>query len=614
MACHNLCTILRPPTNYRALLGLGLNFCPTPKFTTHNIQPNCERFQRDLYTKSFMAPNNKPLPKLFMRSEWSPPIHLVNKSLQRRTGLFIKRTKQLFVKKRSRSNLLPYQRHLLMTLRNNKNFVIINADKNLGPCIIERQQYIDRALKDHLTDRTTYVRVTGNDKISKMYHIKQLLLRFIDSYKKILPPEDIKFLKRTAEVKDPYPKFYLTAKVHKTPWKTRPIVSLSGSQLHGLGQWIDKSLQPFVVKLPSYVKSLFDLKEELNNLPPFPPNVKIGTADAVSMYTNIDTVHAHTEISKVLRLSDLSTPQMKGIIMHALHIVMNNNLFEFGDTAWLQIDGTAMGVSPSCCYAMLYFSPKEQEIRDKFPEILFLKRYIDDIFYIWESHANEELDKQRWHEFTVEINTYGKLKWEFTKLSKQQIFLDLTITLELNGKFSTTLYEKAYNPYLYLPPHSSHPKGSLRGLIYGAVHRIIRLTTSEINVKTSIQKLYERLLYRGYRRSLLLQVIRDTYKKLQSNDRPNNTRDQLDISKTIIMHLTYHPLDPPSNRIQEIFSDKINHPYRLAPLPQIKNHKNEEIGINRLLVAYHRPPNIGNLLSSRLIKADSGPLVSSYLD
>ena len=48
MAFHNLCktsTIL--PIGNKSLLGLGLNFCPQPKFSnkTSDIQPT--RFQRD---------------------------------------------------------------------------------------------------------------------------------------------------------------------------------------------------------------------------------------------------------------------------------------------------------------------------------------------------------------------------------------------------------------------------------------------------------------------------------------------------------------------------------------------------------------------------------------
>ncbi len=506
MACHNLCTTTDPPMNFRALLGLGLNFCPKPRYTNFNITEQCTRFTTDIYTKSFMAPNNKPIPRLFKRSDWRPPSHLVNYSLQRRTGVFLHKLKKLFIKRKVRSNLLPHQRTILGTLRKNKQFLIIQADKNLGPCIIERDQYIKRALKDHLLDTTTYRQLTPFEKHNKIHHLQRLLNNFIDLHKQHLPKEDVKFLKRSASVTDPLPKFYLTAKVHKTPWKTRPIVSLSGSLLHGLGQWTDKILQPFVKELPSYVQSSFELKELLLNLPPLPSNAILGTCDAVTMYTNIDTVHALSEIRKVIRFSNKATTKEKTAVLHSLDLIMKNNIFEFGDTTWLQIDGTAMGVSPSCCYAMLYFSPHEEYIKNRFPELYFYKRYIDDVFYIWIPQHNPSEDTLRWSEFCQQMNSYGKLRWEFSNLSKQQNFLDLMIYLKPDGTFETEIYEKAHNPYLYLPSHSTHPSGSLKGLIYGSLHRIIRLTSSPDTTRNAIQRLYHRLLVRGYDRNLLTRI------------------------------------------------------------------------------------------------------------
>ncbi len=44
MACHNLCTYKRPPPNFCQLLGLGLNFCLIPKFTTWQNDKYLARF------------------------------------------------------------------------------------------------------------------------------------------------------------------------------------------------------------------------------------------------------------------------------------------------------------------------------------------------------------------------------------------------------------------------------------------------------------------------------------------------------------------------------------------------------------------------------------------
>jgi hypothetical protein len=611
MACHNLCTIKTPPLNYRALLGLSLKFCPTPKYSSYNISVYCDRFRNDLYTKAFMGLSDKPIPRLYQKSTWKPPIKLINATLQRRTDTFIAHLRRMFVKRKCKSNLLPYQRNILKILIENKDFLVINADKNLGPCIIERQIYIQRALNEHLKDTTTYKQLTTSEKVNKIYHLRKILENFINDNKKFLSKDDIKFLQRSTIVEDPLPKFYLTAKVHKVPWKTRPIVSLSGSLLHGLGRWIDKLLQPFVKALPTYIQSSFHLKELLEKLPTLSSKVRIGTCDAVSMYTNIDTSHALTEISKVLRLSPLSDPKEKSIIMHALYIVMTNNIFDFGDTTWQQIDGTAMGVSPSCCYAMLYFSPKEAEVMELFPELLFLKRYIDDIFYLWECHDDLIHDANRWEQFKLVMNTFGKLKWEFNELDTCVNFLDLIIDLK-DGKFTTKLYEKAFNPYLYLPSHSSHSPGSLKGLLHGSIRRIIRLTTLESDINLSIQKLYERLLHRGYSTSLLRRTIAATLHSIKNPSTSN--KEPIDMKSTVLLHLTYNPTDPKSNKIQELFESEIAHPYLLTSLSDLKNHKKERTGIEKLLISYHRLPNLGNLLSPRILKPESGPLVSSYIN
>ncbi|KAL7475648.1 hypothetical protein ACHAW6_001558 [Cyclotella cf. meneghiniana] len=63
---------------------------------------------------------------------------------------------------------------------------------------------------------------------------------------------------------------------------------------------------------------------------------------------------------------------------------------------------------------------------------------------------------QQWH----------GLQWAFEDPVYSINFMDLTISI-VNGQLYTTLYKKPQNLYLYLPPHSSHPKRIERGLIYG---------------------------------------------------------------------------------------------------------------------------------------------------
>jgi hypothetical protein len=291
--CQNLCTTIPPPDNYRALLGLSLKYIPIPRYTNHNnLIGWTDRFRQDMYTKMFLAHTATSIPRLYVRSDWTPPVHMVNYNLQYRVNNFIKRIFTIFTKKKARSNMLPFQRRILAHLRTSKTHVVINADKNLGPCIIERAQYIQCALQDHLLDSTTYRKLKQQQANRQIDSIKNKLNQFIEYYERKLDPSDIKFLKRTLEVIDPYPKFYITAKIHKKPWKSRPIVSVSGSLLDGLGRWVDKILQPYIKAAHSAVLSSTSLKDMLMELEHLPPNTRLFTTDAVSMYTNIDTDHA----------------------------------------------------------------------------------------------------------------------------------------------------------------------------------------------------------------------------------------------------------------------------------------------------------------------------------
>ena len=104
----------------------------------------------------------------------------------------------------------------------------------------------------------------------------------------------------------PYARFYLTLKAHKLrpgrtvdELKSCPIVSCPGSLLHDLGMWIDRKLQEIARKTISNFKNSLELKQQLLLLN-LPPNARLFTADAMSMYTNIPTHTALNLIGKHL--------------------------------------------------------------------------------------------------------------------------------------------------------------------------------------------------------------------------------------------------------------------------------------------------------------------------
>jgi hypothetical protein len=96
------------------------------------------------------------------------------------------------------------------------------------------------------------------------------------------------------------------------------------------------------------------------------------------------------------------------------------------------------------------------------------------------------------------MNGWHGLEWECTTPPSTTInFMDLTITI-IDGRLETTLFEKAENLYLYIPPHSSHPRGIFTGLIYGQVLRIRHLCSKSIDADNKINEFLSRLMARGH--------------------------------------------------------------------------------------------------------------------
>jgi hypothetical protein len=104
------------------------------------------------------------------------------------------------------------------------------------------------------------------------------------------------------------PYFYLLPKIHKIPWKTRPVVSGVSTVNEPLSKWIDIQLQQVIHLCPAYLKDSWQLQRELRELQPLPPDAICFMADAVWMYTNIDNQHGIETIGRWLNLHRANLP------------------------------------------------------------------------------------------------------------------------------------------------------------------------------------------------------------------------------------------------------------------------------------------------------------------
>ena len=563
------------------------------------------RFSRDLQVKCFMAGKEGDAhfnPRLYVKSEWKPQPGWNPDGLLERIDDFTKMVKSNCRIAKSTSNLPPHQRRALQFLRNNRDYLVIRCDKNLGPALIERENYIRLIIRDHLSDTKTYTRLTQEMAESIDETIRRRIRAWMHKHS-VITKNERKFIAHhlKSSEKDPFCVFYGLAKVHKTPLATRPVVSYSGSTCWALGVWIDSKLQHVAKQQASYFRDSFSLKEDLSSLS-LQPNDYIFTADAVSMYTNIPTEKALRIITNLL-ISRFADEVPTSAIIEALEIVMKNNIFTFGDMFFKQNTGTAMGAPPAPPWANIYMAISENQFLPHQPNLIFYRRFIDDVFGIWRDTG----DRKKWEFFKSKLNNpFFELKWEISDLSKSCTYMDLNIEITGNS-ISTSLYEKPNNLHLFIPAKSCHPPGLLKGMIFGMIYRIRRLCSEKEDQDKFIKEYYVSLIRRGYDRTTLLPIF-DSALHLRQK------RQQRDQKRQVFFHVKYHPKNTPPSMIQKIWRQTIAEPPNSAHLSKLRNFTGHPTGITSLVIAHSRSPNLGNLLSYRKLNDDDGPLASSYMD
>ena len=110
-----------------------------------------------------------------------------------------------------------------------------------------------------------------------------------------------------------------------------------------------------------------------------------------------------------------------------LFLILTENSFQFCGSNYLQIHGTAMGTKMAVAFANIFMARIERQILSQSCiKPLFWKRYIDDVFSLW----NTSLDKiesfvekaNNFHspiKFTAEMSPETEIKFLDTKVCKR---------------------------------------------------------------------------------------------------------------------------------------------------------------------------------------------------
>jgi hypothetical protein len=586
LAFHNLCTYDKLPLGTRQLLGLNLNFCLASKNSKTNLNKTILRMARSIRINSYLKQqslneNAEYHKQIYIcNSNWHPPPAsiLIENQITAFEKLLKAKQQELEIKNQNSAllNLTPLQKSALIKLRQNNSIIIKPTDKNLGPAIMDAETYTKQILQNHLLTNN-YQQLSSAEAQQRYNAVQNDLKNLITSNRDAISKPELTYFQRSFKQRHRLPIFYGLPKVHKHPIALRPVVSSVNSFLSVFSNWLDFKMKELLPLVKSYTKNSFDVLQDLHRLQ-IPSNAVLFSADAKSMYTNIDTKIGLQSFKSFLELNKDLIPNNfpTNLFLKILETVMSNNIFSFADTKWLQLSGTAMGTPTACAYATITYGHHENtEILTKFtPNLLYYRRYIDDIFGVWVPPESNQTAV--WKNFESTLNAWGSLEWIIEKPSYKTVFLDLNIEL-INSKIQTSTFQKSLNLYLYLPPRSAHPPSCFKGLIAGEMRRYW-LQNNQTGFISILEKLIIRLTERGHQLKDIIPILQHTATQLNNAYLKQPSRDE---GNTLYIHQTYHPQGIQRGVIRTLYNKT------LKPI----------LDFDRMTVAISRPRNLRDILT-----------------
>lgn len=220
--------------------------------------------------------------------------------------------------------------------------------------------------------------------------------------------------------------------------------------------------------------------------------------DVESLYTNID----HEEGLHALRhfISERTdTKPPSHFIVQLTEFIIHNNVFIFTDKLYRQKIGVPMGCCFSPNYACLYLGLWEKlhvlnPINPFHHCITWYGRYIDDLLFIFNGTETQVLE---FHQYLNSINSNIKLSIEY---SKHKIdFLDLTISIDVDGMLHTTIFRKKTSKNTILRADSFHPPHLIENIPFGQFQRLRRICDDNADFERQADNMSERFIKRAYK-------------------------------------------------------------------------------------------------------------------
>ena len=448
----------------------------------------------------FHGSNNEPHP-FHVKSNWQPPVQT---SVALESYLEEVKTQLAEVKiQQPKQNLSHSERTALKELKSDATINLKKADKGTTTVIMNKQDKIQEGQiqldneKHYKSLEKPMVQTTSNKVnrlISELYQGK-----FIDEMTK-------KWLSLTPNPPR-IPQFYTLTKIHKPNPLGRPIISGCEGPTERLSSFVDRLLQPIAKTQKSYLKDTTDFINFIERTK-VPEQTIIVSMDVTSLYTNIPQEEGiNTVCNAYEEFHNNNPPIPSHFLREMLSLILMENSFQFTGKNYLQTHGTAMGTKMAVAFANIYMASIETQILSKSSiKPLEWKRYIDDIFSLWNNNIQEI------EQFIEKANHFHPtIKFTAEISNKQTTFLDTTVykgeRFINQSTFDVRTHFKPTETFQYTHFSSCHPPGVTKGFIKGETLRLLRTNSSKTTFEENVANFKTRLKSRGYPNHLAQRTI-----------------------------------------------------------------------------------------------------------
>ena len=436
------------------------------------------------------------------------------------------------------------------TLRNlsrNAKIKVTSYDKGNGIVILDSEDNISK-LDSIISDQTKFEVINYNqDNFSSnpvikaenklVYFLRKYVKPFINdnTYRNIIPSGS-----------QPG-KLYGMSKVHKPNCPLRPVVSMIGTAEYNLAKFLDNYIKPNIPDhhmLNSTNQLLHVLQENKHRIK---NNHYMVSFDVVSLFTNIPLKESiDLAADYVYNNSTNPIPPFDKNTFKRLLGFATSGIFTFNGNYYKQTDGVIMGSPLGPTLANLFLGHLEQNwLSQKFSPILY-KRYVDDIFCIFENeiHSNMFLDfinqQHQNLQFTVEPHQNNTLP-----------FLDLEISMN-NQEFETKIYRKVTFTGLLLNFNAICPIQWKKGLITGLLHRAFTACSTWHSLHDEINNIKNLLQQNSYPLKFVDNLVRKFFNSKFEN-RPIKVSDEIERKYSIQIPYIGNPSLILKKKLQKLF-------------------------------------------------------------